>query len=594
MRRCSGERHPNCRPTTCNRDHFVRLSCDNALVALLGSLCALLASCASEPTLGPTASPPDTQLGPVLELLPFRTSSDHVDALVDDSGHAHVFIAAKNPKEIHHVVVSPDGAVQREPVESASSPSVISAAFDSDNKLHLLLDGKHLVREASAWRVAGPTPWEAADIHVRNPRFVQGKNGLLWAFDVDGKQVGAKGRWEWYAFGGGMGALIFPWHSASQKLVMVPEAAIAEPLWYVLDPHENLDTSNAMPAVDDDGNLHVVYDASRGGIAATNDSRYARIALVPISPAAEQPAAAGSTSSRKLLPLNGSQIPWLGTERTGLLQATSAVDPESGMVLIVRAHDASLALDDGKWGYPVPLPLSSYWEPKVAPAGGKAFHLVTTADRRVLYLLYADGNWSAPVELGEARVASGSIWDAVDIAGDGSNRAFVVWPTTTGIVGRWVAAPAQHQAPTGDRSEDQQHGPSSIPEQLLDFAGGKAELITPGVVTGFSAAWAAGQNGALTKSLHDTGQWETLATVVLEDNFGDNLRWYYLGRAAEGMALCDTAERYYRISQERSESWWTSCLLIACHGFKIKELLAERLAAVEAMRSAGKCLETPQ
>lgn len=561
--------------------------------ALLVSLCALLASCASEPTVGPTGPPPDVQLGPVVELLPFRTSSDHVDVVVDDSGHAHVFIAAKRPQEVHHVVVSPEGAVQREPVESASSPSIVSAAFDSGNTLHLLLDGKHLVRDASKWRAADTTPWEAAGIQVQAPGFAQGKHGLLWAFTVDGKEVGTKGRWEWYAFGGAMGGVIFPWHHASQKLVLVPEAAMAEPLWYVLDPTENLDTFNAMPAVDDDRNLHVVYNASRGGMAGTDDARYARIALGPVSPAAEQPATAESIGSRKLSPLSGSQIPWFGLERTGLMQASSAVDPETGMVLIVRAHDASLALDDGKWGLPVPLPLSSYWEPKAAPAGGKAFHLMTTADKRVLYLLYADGSWSAPIELGQAGVASGSIWGALDIASDGSNRAFVVWPTTTGIVGRWVDGSGRHPAPTGESFNDQQYGAASIPEHLLDFARGQAELITPGAVTGFSAAWAAGGNGPLTKTLHDTGQWETLAAVVLKDNFGDNLRWYYLGRAAEGMGLCDAAEAYYLISKELSKSFWTRCLGLACFGLEVEEILPGRMAAVAAMRSAGNCTEPP-
>lgn len=561
---------------------------------MLVSLCALLACCAIEPKVGSTGAPPDVQLSPVLALLPCRTSSDHVEVLVDDSGHAHVIIAARSTKEVHHVVVSPDGAVQREPVASGSSPSEISAAFDSGKKLHLLLDGKLVVREASTWRAAGPTPWGAAGIQVYNPRFVQGKHGLLWAFAVDGRQVGAKGRWEWYAFGGAMGALVFPWHSASQKLVVVPEAAVAEPLWYVLDPQENLDTSNAMPALDDDGNLYVVYDASRGGIAATDDSRYARIALVPASPSAEQSAVAGSIGPGKLFSVEGSQIPWFGPERRGLLQATSAVDPESGMLLIVRAHDASFALEDGKWGYPVPLPLSSYWDPKIAPAGGNAFHLMTTVDKRVLYLLYADGGWSGPVDLGRARVASGNIWGALGIASDRSNRAFVVWPTTTGIVGRWVVGPGRLQASTGDSSDDPQHGTVAIPEHLLDFARGKAELITPGVVTGFSAAWAAAESGALTKSLHDTAQWETLATVVLQDNFGDNLRWYYLGRAAEGMGLCDAAEHYYQISKERSGSFWTRCLSIACHGFKVEELLAQRFAVLEVMRSVGKCSATPR
>ena len=557
------------------------------LIALLISMSILLASCASEPPLLPSGPPPDIRLGPVLELLPLKTSSDRVDTLLDNKGCVHVIIAAATSKEIHHVVVAPDGLVQRELVESASSPLAINVAFDSEARLHLLLDSKHLVHEGSTWSAAFPTPWEAAGIKIQNPRFVQGKKGLIWAFTVDGKEVGSKGRWDWFGLGGGFGAGIFiPWHSASMKLVMVPEAAMAEPLWYVLDPQDNLDTSHTMPVVDNNGNLHVVYHASREGMAAAVQPRYARTTLMPLSPPAKQPDMDTSIRSQKLYSFSGSQIPWFGPDRRGMFQVTSAVDPESGGVLVVRAHDSSFALENGKWSYPLQLPLSSFWEPKLVPAGGNAFHLLTTAEKRVLYLLYAGGSWSAPVELGQLGVASGSIRGALDIASDGNNRAFVVWPTTVGIVGRWIDGVGEIRSPP--------LGATTIPKHLLDFANGKAEMITPGVTTGFAAAAAAGSNGLLAKRLHDSGHWEALVALVLKEKYGDNLGWYYLGRAAEGMALCDASEDYYRISRERSESFWTRCLSIACHGFKIPEILDERVMAVKDMRSAGKCTATPK
>ena len=564
-----------------------------AIIALLVSLCAALAGCASKPTVSETGPPPDVRLGTVLDLLSFETGSDQVESIIDAGGNAHVIIAADDPEEVHHVVVSPDGVVQRERIAADSSPSVISAAFGSDGRLHVLLDRRHLAHESSSWSDAGPTPWEAAAIEVHNPRLVQGTNGLLWAFDVDGKEVGAKGRWEWYAFGTGMAGIIFPWHSASQKLVIVPEAAIAEPLWYVLDPQDNLDPYNAMPAVDGHGNVHVVYTALRGGLGTTYEPRYARIPLVP-APVADQPSAAGSTATRKLVPISGSAIPWPRTEPGGLLQAASAVDPQSGSVLVVRAHGASYALEDDKWLPPVRLPLSTFWEPRMAPAGGNAFHLVTTADDRVLYLLYADGDWSMPVELDQASVQSRGMWAALDVASAGSNRAFVVWPTRSGIVGRWVDAQPDRETPSGGEIAEQGSGTAPIPERLLDFAAGNAELVTPGIVTGFSAAMSAGSNAALAKYLHDSGQWEALATQVLKDEYGDDLRWYFLGRAAEGLGLCDAAERYYRTSRERSTSFWTRCLSIACLGFKLPKILDERVAAVEAMRAAGQCAEAPK
>jgi hypothetical protein len=562
-------------------------------IALLVSLWTLLASCASKPTVSETGPPPDVRLGAVLELLSLETGQDHVETLLDAVGNAHVIIAANDSEEVHHVVVSPDGVVRRERIAEHSSPAVISAAFGSDGRLHVLLDGSHLASESSGWRAADPTPWDAAGIAVHNPRFVHGTSGLLWAFDVNGKEVGAKGRWEWYAFGGAMGAIVFPWHSASRKLVIVPEAAIAAPLWYVLDPQDNLDTYNAMPAVDGHGKLHVVYTALRGGLGTTYEPRYARTSLLPVA-AADQSPATGSTATRILVPVSGSSIPWPQGEPGGLLQAASAVDAESGAVLVVRAHGDSYALEDGKWLPPVRLPLSDFWAPKMASAGGDAFHLLTTADDRVLYLLYADGRWSMPVELGKASVQSHGMWDALDIAGAGSNRAFAVWPTSTGIAGRWIDARLDRKAPAGGDTADQRSGAMPIPAQLLDFAAGNAELETPGIATGFSAATRAGSSGQLTKYLHDSAQWEALATHVMKDGYGDDLRWYFLGRAAEGLGLCDAAERYYRTSRDRSSSVWTRCLGIACLGFELPKIPDERMAAVEAMRAAGQCAGTPQ
>ena len=223
--------------------------------ALLASLCGLLASCASEPTVEQAGRPPEVELGPVLELLPLETSGDRVETLIDGSGRAHVIIAAEGPEEIHHVTVSPSGDVQRELIRTGSTPRSVSAAFDGDGRLHVLLDGKHLVREASTWSAGTSTPWDAADVPALEPSLVQAPGGLLWAFTVDGKEVGAKGRWEWYAIGGAMGAFVFPWHSSSLKRVLVPEAATTPPLWYVLDPQDNLDTSDTLPAVDARGHL---------------------------------------------------------------------------------------------------------------------------------------------------------------------------------------------------------------------------------------------------------------------------------------------------------------------------------------------------
>ena len=137
-----------------------------------------------------------------------------------------------------------------------------------------------------------------------------------------------------------------------------------------------------------------------------------------------------------------------------------------------------------------------------------------------------------------------------------------------------------------------QSGQKVIPQDLLDFARGKAELTKPGWTTGLAEAGAAVDHTRLTKELHEKRQWESLARIVLNDNYGDNLRWYYLGRAAEGMGLCDAALHYYGISEERSETFVTRCLGGVCAGINLPEALEARMIAIEANRTSGKCVNS--
>jgi len=555
----------------------------------LASLSLLLTGCASEPRINPSGPPPEIRLASVIELLSFKTSNDKVDVILDKSGNAHVLIAAETLKEVHHVAVSPEGIVQRELVEHDSSPSTISAAIDSEARLHLLLDDKHLVREASSWSDTYPAPWESIGMKVHSPRFVRSKDGLIWVFTVFGEEIGVPGRWEWFGFGGYGAAIIFPWHLRSEKLMIVPEAALAEPRWYVVDREDNLDATNILTTVDDNRNLHVLYDASYTSVNVAR-TRQLHITLLP-------PSAPGGQSepinhSKQLDAYSGRETTcFFSLQHRGLSGAAAAADPVSGTVLVVKPNDSSIAFENGRWSTPLRLPLSIFWTPKLAPAGGNAFHLITQTEPGVAYLYYAHGSWSAPVELGQAGVASvwGSTWGALNIASDGRNHAFVVWPTETGIVGRWVEGTAADQVSSFDAALAQPAGTTPLPEHLLDFARGKAQLAG-----GFAAASAAGEHGWITKCLYDEGQLEKLASVVLEDRYGDNLRWYYLGWAAEKMGLCDAAEYYYQVSKEQSENFSTRCLGSAsCHGFRLPEILGERFLAVQAMRSAGKCSPAP-
>jgi hypothetical protein len=145
--------------------------------ALLLSLCLLLAGCASEPVVRQAGTPPDVEFGPALELLPRATSNDQVETLIDRDGRAHVIIAAKGSREIHHVIVSPDGAVERELIGSGASPWAVSAAFDAAGRLHVLLDEQHFVRDESAWNSVASTPWGEAGPHTLFVDLVQAPGG---------------------------------------------------------------------------------------------------------------------------------------------------------------------------------------------------------------------------------------------------------------------------------------------------------------------------------------------------------------------------------------------------------------------------------
>ena len=557
------------------------------------TLALSLGGCAHEPPVGPMRPSPAMRLEPRLDVLGFRTSHDLVTTLLDSQGNAHVIVAAGSSKQVYHAVVSPNGEIQRELVAAERSPSSISAAFDSVGRLHLLMDDIHLMREVAGWTADANTPWDMAGIEVRQPRLAQGRDGLVWTFLVDGKEVGARGRWDWYLLGGAFAAIVVPWHSGSEKLVVVPEAGTAEPLWYVLDPQDNRDARNFMAVADDHGDLYVVYESSRTALVADEQPRYAQIQL-KTPKAKEEPLPANLPRSTTLCPVSGKQIVSMPPGLAELHQYSVAVDPDSGTLLVVRAHQPAFALTRGTWSPPLRLPLSLFWEPRLAPAGGDAFHLMTVKEDRVLYLLYTPDGWSAPIELGQTQVAEayGSIWGALGIASAGHNRAFLVWPSETGIVGRWIQGDREIEA--RPRSDLVSLGEGiSIPNSLLDFAYGKATLVRPGWASGFAEAFAAGSHSSLAKQLHDSGQWESLASLVLNDNYGDDLRWYFLGRAAEGMAFCDAAEIYYRLSKERSERLATRCWPIgstACAGLELPEKLAERFRAIRLMRAAGKCL----
>jgi Flp pilus assembly protein TadD len=61
------------------------------------------------------------------------------------------------------------------------------------------------------------------------------------------------------------------------------------------------------------------------------------------------------------------------------------------------------------------------------------------------------------------------------------------------------------------------------------------------------------------QTLHRKGEWERLARQVLELGYAQDISWYYLGAAAEGLGLTDPARRYYQQAAELARHKDTRC-----------------------------------
>jgi tetratricopeptide (TPR) repeat protein len=99
------------------------------------------------------------------------------------------------------------------------------------------------------------------------------------------------------------------------------------------------------------------------------------------------------------------------------------------------------------------------------------------------------------------------------------------------------------------------------------FYEGTASLIIPGLISGTAEAFDYGAKVKERKELYDQKAWEALALTTLKTNYGDNIAWFYLGRAAEGLGYFDAALSYYEKSIQLSDSALTRCLGPVCSGF---------------------------
>jgi hypothetical protein len=268
---------------------------------------------------------------------------------------------------------------------------------------------------------------------------------LLYAFDVRGKAVGAPARWDIFGVGGYGGGIIWPWRTRGSRLAVVAEDGGHYDTWSVVDLDDNEDVADWRTIADPDGRVHVVYDAQRNVLATQSLARYA--CIEPAATADSSPAR--EIDGHHVRAVSGTVVPITPEAPAIGMSAALGFDAATGELLLIRQHRGGRVLRDDAWGPDVPFPMDLAWEPRVASLAAGGFDVVVTGSRTdspsgyrqpVFYLQFRDGRWSAPVEIGDAKVDAlfGSIWGAVQLASDGNDRLLVTWPVPDGIEARWL------------------------------------------------------------------------------------------------------------------------------------------------------------
>jgi len=110
------------------------------------------------------------------------------------------------------------------------------------------------------------------------------------------------------------------------------------------------------------------------------------------------------------------------------------------------------------------------------------------------------------------------------------------------------------------------------PESYASFTRGEIRLSC-----GISCAGAWGSSRRQAKAFYDNGLWNDLAKKVIEIGFDNQLSYFYLGRAAEGLGYFNAARTYYT---HASSTKPCDGLINNCDGFSFPTEINVRLASL--------------
>ena len=104
-----------------------------------------------------------------------------------------------------------------------------------------------------------------------------------------------------------------------------------------------------------------------------------------------------------------------------------------------------------------------------------------------------------------------------------------------------------------------------------------------------AADWTINRQAAYT--LLGAGKWRELADLVQRKGINNDLSWYYLGRAAEGLGEAELARNYYQRSVDRAKSdkYSQRCqgaVVSLCDGFDFPDVAQARLSSLQAAAPA--------